>query len=279
MSFVLQSAYIGAGSDGIDADGRSHGPLGYPGDEFEQELLEVSALIESTVVKHRGRLHGSSLVSLVKAGGEATDLSCRLIAKATDRVDVVLASEAAYARPVIAATARLLDARQGDLSVRFLCTAPMVDWQFVRRYARERQWIDVRIARIPLLAGVIVDGREALVCADSAVGRRASAIRTAGVVKPLLTLFDGVWRNSVAVTDRIDFGDHARTETARRILEQLRAGATDEVSARELAMSVRTYRRYVAEIMSLVGATSRFQAGVRAAELGLFPAATQQGRS
>ncbi|MEV5241981.1 LuxR family transcriptional regulator [Streptomyces cinnamoneus] len=279
MSVVLQSAYIGAATDGVDADGRGYRPLGYASDEFEQELLEVSALIESTVVKHRDRLHGNSLVSLVRADTEATDLSCRLIGRATESLDVVLASEAAYARPVIAAAAQLVEACQGDLNVRFLCTAPMVDWQFVRKYATERQWIDVRIARIPLLAGVIVDSREALVCADSAVGRRASAIRASGVVKPLLTLFDGVWRNAVAVTDRIDFGDHARTETARRILEQLRAGATDEVSARELAMSVRTYRRYVAEIMSLVGATSRFQAGVRAAELGLFPAGPRQGRS
>ncbi|GHC63076.1 LuxR family transcriptional regulator [Streptomyces cinnamoneus] len=279
MSVVLQSAYVGVGSDGVDADGRGHRPFGYASDEFEQELLEVSALIESTVVKHRDRLHGNSLVSLVKADGEAADLSCRLVGRATQSLDVVLASEAAYARPVIAAAAQLLEDRQGDVNVRFLCTAPMVDWQFVRKYATECQWIEVRIARIPLLAGVIVDSREALVCADSAVGRRASAIRASGVIKPLLTLFDGVWRNSVAVTDRIDFGDHARTETARRILEQLRAGATDEVSARELAMSVRTYRRYVAEIMSLVGATSRFQAGVRAAELGLFPAAARQGRS
>ncbi len=43
------------------------------------------------------------------------------------------------------------------------------------------------------------------------------------------------------------------------------------MAARELSVSVRTYRRYVAEMMSLLGADSRFQAGVRAAELGLPP--------
>ncbi|NEE20393.1 response regulator transcription factor, partial [Streptomyces sp. SID7499] len=52
---------------------------------------------------------------------------------------------------------------------------------------------------------------------------------------------------------------------------------TDEVAARELTVSVRTYRRYVAEIMTLLDATSRFQAGVRAAELGLLGSAGPGG--
>ena len=37
-----------------------------------------------------------------------------------------------------------------------------------------------------------------------------------------------------------------------------------------MQVSLRTYRRYVAEIMRELGANSRFQAGVRAVELGLL---------
>ncbi|GGW13183.1 hypothetical protein GCM10018980_71520 [Streptomyces capoamus] len=54
------------------------------------------------------------------------------------------------------------------------------------------------------------------------------------------------------------------------VLRRLRDGFTDEVAARELGVPVRTYRRYVAEIMTLLGAESRFQAGVYAAALGML---------
>lgn len=254
-----------------DRPGETDRSPGSGGDEFERALRQVSALIDSTVDRHRDRQYGNSLVHTVDEGEEAVGLACELIAGTAERIDLVIASESPCAGALLAAMTALLEARGGNVAVRLLCTPAKLDWRLVRTYAARRRWIEVRVARIPLVAAVIVDRREALVIADSMVGRRASLIRAEGVVTPLLTLFDGVWRNSVAVADQLDFGDAARTETARRILEQLRAGSTDEASARDLAISVRTYRRYIAEIMALLGATSRFQAGVRAAELGLLP--------
>ena len=53
------------------------------------------------------------------------------------------------------------------------------------------------------------------------------------------------------------------------ILTALNDGLTDEAAARALGLSLRTYRRRVAELMAAMGATSRFQAGSRARELGL----------
>jgi len=55
----------------------------------------------------------------------------------------------------------------------------------------------------------------------------------------------------------------------RQILVLLNAGYKDDAAARQLGLSVRTYRRHVAEIMRALGAASRFQAGARAAKLGL----------
>jgi DNA-binding NarL/FixJ family response regulator len=49
----------------------------------------------------------------------------------------------------------------------------------------------------------------------------------------------------------------------------LGAGLKDETAARELGLSLRTYRRRVADLMAALGADSRFQAGLRARELGL----------
>ncbi|HKT04994.1 MAG TPA: LuxR C-terminal-related transcriptional regulator [Rugosimonospora sp.] len=48
------------------------------------------------------------------------------------------------------------------------------------------------------------------------------------------------------------------------ILRHLAAGHKDEVVARRVGLSVRTCRRYIAEIMLQLGATSRFQAGALA---------------
>lgn len=270
VSTVPESASAVRGQN----DDRHEEPGGRPGtsDEFGQALRQVSALIDTTVDRHRDRQYGNSLVNTVGESEDAIGLACELIAGTEERVDLIIASESASAGSLLTAMTELLEARGGDVAVRLLCTPAKLDARLVREYAARRRWIEVRVARIPLFIAVVADGREALVIADSMVGRKASLIRSEGVVAPLLTLFDGVWRNSVAVADQLDFGDAARTETARRILEQLRSGNTDEASARDLSMSVRTYRRYTAEIMSLLGATSRFQAGVRIAELGLLPA-------
>lgn len=52
------------------------------------------------------------------------------------------------------------------------------------------------------------------------------------------------------------------------MLRLLSLGATDEFAAAQLGISVRTVRRMVAQIMNRLGARSRFQAGVKAADRG-----------
>ncbi|TGB19400.1 LuxR family transcriptional regulator [Streptomyces palmae] len=233
--------------------------------------------MESTVVKHRDRQSRNSWVAAVETEDREILRAAReLLAQASETVDVVLAAEAAHARVIHSVLSEWLTEEGITVRTRMLCAQSTLDWQFVQRHTGDGQPLEVRVARIPLLAALIADGRSALVCADSAVGRRASAIRDPGVIETLQTLFDGIWRNALQVTERIDFGDRARTDMVRPILEWLRLGVTDEVAARELSVSVRTYRRYVAEIMALLGANSRFQAGVRAAELGLLPIAPSQ---
>ena len=58
------------------------------------------------------------------------------------------------------------------------------------------------------------------------------------------------------------------------LLELLASGAKDEVIARRVGMSERTFRRHVATIMQELSATSRFQAGVLAARTGLVDPVT-----
>src|SRR5690606_39837840 len=58
------------------------------------------------------------------------------------------------------------------------------------------------------------------------------------------------------------------TTRERELLTLLSAGNTDESAAAQLGVSVRTVRRMVADIMDRLGARSRFQAGVKAADRG-----------
>ncbi|MBL1081172.1 LuxR family transcriptional regulator [Streptomyces actinomycinicus] len=248
-----------------------------PEDELEQALLEVRALIESSVAIHRDRSAQEQLITAVENDYAAVlDTARTLIRGATRSIDIVharppSASDRA-ARPSDRAERELLYAAAEGVGVRLLTIPPLLDEEFVREQFGRHRPVAVRVSRMPPLQALIVDGSAALVVADSSVGRRSSVIRVPEVLHTLRTFFQSVWSDAVPAGETVVFGDRDRAALAQRILGALQAGVTDEVAARELTVSVRTYRRYVAEMMSLLGASSRFQAGVRAAELGLIPA-------
>lgn len=54
----------------------------------------------------------------------------------------------------------------------------------------------------------------------------------------------------------------------RAILQSLARGVTDPVGARQCGLSLRTYQRRVTELVGLLDATSRFEAGAHAARRG-----------
>ncbi|GHI06226.1 hypothetical protein Scel_45470 [Streptomyces cellostaticus] len=58
------------------------------------------------------------------------------------------------------------------------------------------------------------------------------------------------------------------TATEARVLRTLAAYGKDETAAREPNMSLRKYRAHAADLMSRLGATTRFQAALRAVERG-----------
>ncbi|WP_340560314.1 helix-turn-helix transcriptional regulator [Streptomyces sp. GSL17-111] len=249
---------------------QAHGVTGFRSDDdVEAELLELRRRIEETVEKHRQRRAQDALITAV--GTDRTDVvgsARRLAAGASATVDILLA-DAEYLEAAQAVCDHLLTAGP-DVHLRLLCTSGMLSVGLLDSAVLERPNTEVRVARVPMLQVLLVDGRAAMVAAPSAAGRQASVIRATSVIRALDTLFEGLWWQSVAMEDRVEFCDAGRTTSPARILECLRAGVTDEVAARELSISIRTYRRCVAEIMTVLGANSRFQAGVRAAELGLL---------
>lgn len=63
-----------------------------------------------------------------------------------------------------------------------------------------------------------------------------------------------------------------------QILALLVSGDKDEVAARVLGVSLRTYRRYVRHLMDELGASSRFEAGFLAAERGWHTPLSRRNR-
>lgn len=143
-----------------------------------------------------------------------------------------------------------------------------------RRLLDYARWLtdkggELRVApTVPLLV-VIYDRTTALVPVDPTNCRRgALEIRSPGLVALACALFDHLWLSASAF-------DVARTGTAtdvpatQRLLVRLLAeGQTDEAVARRIGVSVSTLRRMLGPVMTTLRAKSRFQAGVRAAELG-----------
>jgi DNA-binding CsgD family transcriptional regulator len=127
----------------------------------------------------------------------------------------------------------------------------------------------VAVRTVPLVPmnALIIDNSIAVLPADTANGSVA-VLRLHSVVTTAAELFERVWPDAVPLADcDIPVG----TDLSLREQEMLRLlslGATDESAAAQLGISVRTVRRMVAQIMNRLGARSRFQAGVKAADRG-----------
>jgi DNA-binding CsgD family transcriptional regulator len=89
-----------------------------------------------------------------------------------------------------------------------------------------------------------------------------------GHVRTAMWVFGVSWHASVPLLT--ESGQLTLTPMERSILMALARGAKDESGARELGVSPRTYRRYVTDLCTRLGATSRFQAGILAAQAGLI---------
>ncbi|MFF8973978.1 DNA-binding response regulator [Streptomyces sp. NPDC014995] len=134
----------------------------------------------------------------------------------------------------------------------------------------------VRIATAPLPQGTVIIDRRTMILTDpapSAPAAHGPRIYTMSASPALIggayALFEAAWESAADLTTVLDARRPRIDDQTSKVLRALGSGATDEAAARELGMSLRTYRRRVAELLAGLGAASRFQAGVRAGELGL----------
>ncbi len=111
----------------------------------------------------------------------------------------------------------------------------------------------------------VIDGELAMLARDRSAGDVAVVVMP-GVVDTVVALFERLWPSALPLrSDQDDLGARER-----ELLALLSAGCTDETAAAHMGVSVRTVRRMMSAIMLRLGARSRFQAGLRAADRGLL---------
>jgi hypothetical protein len=134
----------------------------------------------------------------------------------------------------------------------------------------ERIGGQIRITPDEINETIILDQRLAILAGDVSHGVRGFVVVTRPeLVQNVASLFEAAWRRATQMSV-FDAEFSEVRALAPRILDALADGCKDEAAARRLGLSLRTYRRRVAELMAALGATSRFQAGARARELGLI---------
>ncbi|MGW4626793.1 helix-turn-helix transcriptional regulator [Streptomyces rubiginosohelvolus] len=141
-------------------------------------------------------------------------------------------------------------------------------------YLREltAQGASIRVADKLSERILVYDRRTALVPVDpSDTSRGALVTQQAGLVSNILALFEKIWAESTDLSTLID--THASpsdvlSEMEQRVMEEMCRVAKDETGARNLDISVRTYRRHVADVLRILGATSRPHAALLARERG-----------
>jgi DNA-binding NarL/FixJ family response regulator len=118
---------------------------------------------------------------------------------------------------------------------------------------------------------IIIDQRIAIIAGGhTPAGREYTVTTSPALVTGVNDLFQVAWSAAA------DFGSYLSgdappllDDSARDVLRALGEGLTDEAASRRLGVSLRTYRRRVADLLMTLEAGSRFQAGLRAGELGL----------
>ncbi|MDT3399437.1 LuxR family transcriptional regulator [Streptomyces sp. B1866] len=241
-------------------------------DGVEHALRQVCELIESAVSMRRDTPASSSPLVPATDGPAVRGAVSQLLARARHSVNLVLPGTYERARPLAPLLDQVADVAASGVTVRLLCTPQvLVPLGLLGPARRGTLGYEVRVTDADLPGTAIADGRISFGRSGPGGGHRYVTFNTdPASVRALDLMFAGLWSSATPVLDHVRLAERMRTEPVRRVLGRLREGHTDDVAAKQIRVSLRTYRRHVAAIMRDVGANSRFQAGVRAVELGLL---------
>ncbi len=119
---------------------------------------------------------------------------------------------------------------------------------------------------------LLIVGDEAAFMPDHSAGKDTQAVTIIyepTVIALLRRVYEFAWQSGTDFDeDGVSYGE-TLGDVRSTILGLLASGLKDDVVARRIGMSSRTFRRHIASIMAELNAESRFQAGVAAARAGL----------
>ncbi|MGH3311911.1 MAG: helix-turn-helix transcriptional regulator [Streptomyces sp.] len=169
---------------------------------------------------------------------------------------------------------RVLRCLRRGLSVRSVVIRKTLDHRPTVEYLRELESHGARVRLISHTAAKIqmYDRRTAVVPVHPEDNARGALFaQESGLVSNILALFEWIWAESDELGSalgepRPDEGGPSELE--RLVLRAMCSGGKDEAGARDLGVSVRTYRRYIADLMQMLGAGNRPQAALLARERG-----------
>lgn len=117
---------------------------------------------------------------------------------------------------------------------------------------------------------LVYDGRIAVVPEDAAdAAHDVLVVQEGGVVKSVCALFDRIWDGARKPADlERPVAPSAPTDGERQILTLMCQVSKDEIGARAMGVSVRTYRRRIADLLAVLDAGNRAQAALIARERG-----------
>ncbi|ASW53299.1 helix-turn-helix transcriptional regulator [Plantactinospora sp. KBS50] len=157
--------------------------------------------------------------------------------------------------------------------IRMLCHPDSIHLPSHRDFTRRliNRGARVRISTAVQYGTAVFDGRCALVWRGALNASHPYVlIHTPDLVGPVAGLAEGIWTSAVGLNDvERHLAGELGSDQISEVLTLLAQGHKDEVAARMLGVSLRTYRRQVAVAMRRLGARSRFEAGARATSLGL----------
>jgi DNA-binding CsgD family transcriptional regulator len=132
--------------------------------------------------------------------------------------------------------------------------------------------VELRLSPVVPMNMVLADENFALLPTDPHDPDSPTILaRGPGLVRSYLALYEYCWQAAARYGEEPgETGGDGLSDQQRAALHMLASGIKDEQIARSLGVSLRTVSRLLSEVMQELGAASRFEAGVKAARLGLL---------
>lgn len=143
--------------------------------------------------------------------------------------------------------------------------------------ARTALGVEVRLSPVVPMNMVLADDNFALLPTDPHDPESAAILaRGPGLVRSYRALYGYCWHTATPYghEEPAEHRGDGLSEQQRAALRMLASGIKDEQVARNLGVSLRTVSRLISEVMQELDAASRFEAGVKAARLGLLDGET-----